>query len=206
MSRRTDSDMALAVLNRCRGKQSVTLDLKKLRAREIFFDLVRKADVVVENFSTGTADRLGVGYESVRAVNERIVYCSISGFGQDAQPGVRAMDAVIQALSGIMLASGAPEDPPIRVGVPIADGVSPLYAVIGILAVLRSREQTGIGEQVDVSDAGGAHLSCRHRGLGRARAPGPAGAHRPHLAGVSPPSGCSGARTVTWPSSPHRTR
>jgi len=154
MSSRSDTDMALALLNRCRGKQSVTLDLKKPGAREIFFDLVRGADVVVENFSTGTADRLGVGYESVRAVNERIVYCSISGFGQDAQPGVRAMDAVIQALSGIMLASGAPEDPPIRVGVPVADGVAPLYAVIGILAALASREQTGTGEHVDISMLG----------------------------------------------------
>jgi CoA:oxalate CoA-transferase len=154
MSKRLDSDMALAILNRCRGKGSVTLDLKKSGAQEIFFDLVRGADVVVENFSTGTAGRLGVGYEQVRTVNERVIYCSISGFGQDAQPGVRAMDAVIQAMSGIMLASGAPDDPPIRVGVPVADGVSPLYAVIGILAALQNRERTGRGQQVDVSMLG----------------------------------------------------
>ncbi|SRR5579875_60583 len=154
ISRRDDSDLALAHLNRGRGKLGITLDLKHPAGREVFFDLARQADVVVENFSAGTAERLGVGYDQVRAVNEAVVYCSISGFGHGQRPGVGAMDAVIQALSGIMVASGATDDPPIRVGVPLADGLAPLYAVIGILSALRVRDHTGRGQHVDVSMLG----------------------------------------------------
>jgi len=154
LSRREESDMTLAILNRSPGKHSVTLDLKKSGALEVFFDLVRRADVVVENFTAGTADRLGVGYEAARGANERIVYCSISGFGQDSDTGVRAMDTIIQALSGLMMTNGGPGDPPIRVGIPIADNVAPLFGVIGILAALRRRDQTGRGQYVDVSMLG----------------------------------------------------
>jgi len=154
ISRRDDSDLALAHLNRGRGKLGITLDLKNPAGRDVFFDLARRADVVVENFSAGTAERLGVGYEQVRAANDTIIYCSISGFGRGQRPGVGAMDAVIQALSGIMVASGDADDPPIRVGVPLADGLAPLYAVIGILAALRVRAETGRGQHVDVSMLG----------------------------------------------------
>jgi len=147
-------DFSLAVLTRCRGKESVTLNLKHPDAPGVFSDLVRHADVVVENFSAGTADRLGVGYGAARAANPRIVYCSISGFGQDGGSGVRAMDAIVQALSGLMMASGGAEDPPVRVGVPVADVITPLYAVIGILAALHRRQETGSGEHVDVSMLG----------------------------------------------------
>jgi crotonobetainyl-CoA:carnitine CoA-transferase CaiB-like acyl-CoA transferase len=96
---RTDPDaMSLAVLNRCRGKRSITLDLKRPGAARVFADLVRHADIVVENFSSGTADRLGVGYAVARAANPAVIYCSISGFGAHASSGVRAMDTIIQAL------------------------------------------------------------------------------------------------------------
>jgi crotonobetainyl-CoA:carnitine CoA-transferase CaiB-like acyl-CoA transferase len=154
LTRRDETDMTLATLNRSPGKHSVTLDLKKPGALDVFFDLARRADVVIENFTAGTAERLGVGYAAARSVNEAIVYCSISGFGQDSDTGMRAMDTVIQALSGLMMTSGNPGDPPIRVGIPIADNVAPLFGVIGILSALRRREQTGTGQFVDVSMLG----------------------------------------------------
>jgi crotonobetainyl-CoA:carnitine CoA-transferase CaiB-like acyl-CoA transferase len=152
---RTDPDaMSLAVLNRCRGKRSITLDLKRPGATQVFSDLVRHADIVVENFSSGTADRLGVGYAVARAANPAVVYCSISGFGADTSNGVRAMDTIIQALSGVMLTSGAPGEPPVRVGVPMADVLTPVWAVAGILAALHRRTVRNVGEHVDVSMLG----------------------------------------------------
>jgi len=147
-------DLSLALLNRNRNKRSITLDLKHPRAREVVTDLVRHVDVVVENFSAGTAGRLGVGYADCAAANPAIVYCSISGFGQEGEQGARAMDAIVQALSGIMLASGGPADPPVRVGVPVADAIAPLYGVIGILAALEGRRRSGHGAHVDVSMLG----------------------------------------------------
>lgn len=147
-------DLSLAVLTRLRGKRSVTLNLKHPEAREVFSDLVRTADVVVENFTSGTADRLGVGYDVARAANPAIIYCAMSGFGADADPGVRAMDTIIQALSGVMLSSGGPDDPPIRVGVPMADVMTPTWATVGILAALARRHRTGKGDFVDVSMLG----------------------------------------------------
>jgi crotonobetainyl-CoA:carnitine CoA-transferase CaiB-like acyl-CoA transferase len=150
-----DDDVSASALNRLRGKLGTTLNLKHPRAREIFADLLRHADIVVENFSTGTMDRLGVGYEYARAVNPRIVFCSLSGFGADkASGGGKAMDTIIQALSGLMMTSGEPSDGPVRVGVPVADMVAPLFGVIGILAALQQRERTGVGQQVDVSMLG----------------------------------------------------
>ena len=155
LRRQHDDDMSLGTLERSRGKESVTLDLKQPEAREVFADLVRHADVVVENYSRGTADRLGVGYAAARAVNPKVVYCSISGFGAQGAPGSgKAMDAIIQALSGTMLTSGEPGDPPVRVGIPIGDLSAPLYAVIGILAALRQAEATGQGQHLDVSMLG----------------------------------------------------
>ncbi len=152
---RTDPDaMSLAVLNRCRGKRSITLDLKRPGATQVFSDLVRNADIVVENFSSGTADRLGVGYAVARAANPAVIYCSISGFGADTSSGVRAMDTIIQALSGVMLTSGAPGEPPVRVGVPMADVLTPVWAVAGILAALHRRTVRNVGEHVDVSMLG----------------------------------------------------
>lgn len=152
---RTGPDaMSLAVLNRCRGKRSITLDLKRPGAGQVFADLVRHADIVVENFSSGTANRLGVGYEVARAANPSVIYCSISGFGANTSSGARAMDTIIQALSGVMFTSGAPGEPPVRVGVPMADVLTPVWAVVGILAALHRRTTHGAGEHVDVSMLG----------------------------------------------------
>jgi CoA:oxalate CoA-transferase len=149
-------DVSVSALNRLRGKYGVTLNLKCPRARDVFADLLRQADVVVENFSAGTLDRLGVGYEYGRSINPRVIYCSISGFGATpkASGTGRAMDSIIQALSGLMMTSGAPGDPPVRVGVPVADLLAPVFGVVGILSALRQRESTGAGQHVDVSMLG----------------------------------------------------
>jgi crotonobetainyl-CoA:carnitine CoA-transferase CaiB-like acyl-CoA transferase len=146
--------MSLAVLNRSRGKRSITLNLKRPGAEQVFTDLVRHADIVVENFSSGTADRLGVGYAVARAANPAVIYCSISGFGANASSGVRAMDTIIQALSGVMFTSGVPGEPPVRVGVPMADVLTPVWALVGILSALHRRTARGVGEHVDVSMLG----------------------------------------------------
>jgi crotonobetainyl-CoA:carnitine CoA-transferase CaiB-like acyl-CoA transferase len=154
LNREEESDHSLSLLNRNRGKRSVTLNLKAAGAGEVFADLVRHADVVIENYSTGTAERLGVGYAAARAANESIVYCSINPYGSDEPDGQRAMDTIIQALSGVMLAGGAPDDPPMRVGFPLADAVVALYAVIGIEAALLKRREMGTGQHIDVSMLG----------------------------------------------------
>jgi crotonobetainyl-CoA:carnitine CoA-transferase CaiB-like acyl-CoA transferase len=151
---RTD-DVSVSALNRLRGKYGVTLNLKRPGARDVFADLLRQADVVVENFSAGTLDRLGVGYSYARSINPRVIYCSISGFGATQTPGTgKAMDSIIQALSGLMMTSGAPDDPPVRVGVPVADLLAPVFGVVGILAALRQRGADAAGQHVDVSMLG----------------------------------------------------
>lgn len=155
LTRQREDDVSIAALNRLRNKLSVTLNLKNPKALEVFADLVRKSDVVAENFSRGTLERLGVGYTYAREINPRIIYCSISGFGSEGDSGSgKAMDTIIQALSGVMLTSGRPEDPPIRVGVPFADLCAPLFGVIGILAALQHVQRTGIGQYLDVSMLG----------------------------------------------------
>jgi len=153
--RRSAADVSVSALNRLRNKQAITLNLKVPAARRVFADLVAKADVVVDNFSRGTLDRLGVGYSFGRAINPRIVYCSITGFGSEGDPGTgKAMDAIIQALSGAMMTSGDQGDPPVRIGVPFADLTAPLFGVIGVLSALHQVRRTGEGQHVDVSMLG----------------------------------------------------
>jgi crotonobetainyl-CoA:carnitine CoA-transferase CaiB-like acyl-CoA transferase len=155
LGRRSAEDMSVSAVNRLRGKYAVTLDLKRPGSREVFADLLQRADIVVENFSTGALDRLGAGYEYARTCNPRIIYCSITGFGVDQTSGTgKAMDSIIQALSGLMMTSGAPGDPPVRVGVPVADLMAPVFAIVGVLAALRQRDATGVGQHVDVSMLG----------------------------------------------------
>ena len=148
-------DVSVSALNRLRGKYAITLDLKQPPARDVFADLLRHADIVVDNFSAGTLDRLGIGYDLGRQVNPRTIYCSISGFGATGSSGTgKAMDSIIQALSGLMMTSGTPGEAPVRVGVPVADLLAPVFAVVGILAALQQRQSTGRGQQVDVSMLG----------------------------------------------------
>jgi crotonobetainyl-CoA:carnitine CoA-transferase CaiB-like acyl-CoA transferase len=148
-------DVSVSAINRLRNKQAITLNLKKPKARGVFADLVRRADVIFENFSRGAMNRLGAGYAQAREINPRIVYCSLTGFGSEGEAGSgKAMDAIIQALSGFMMTSGAQGDPPVRVGVPVADMCAPLFAVIGVLAALMQARRAGVGQHVDVSMLG----------------------------------------------------
>ena len=134
-----------------RNKESLTLDLKHPSARRVLDPLLQRAGVIVENFRPGTMERLGLGYDALAADSPGLVYCSISGFGQTgprrAEPGY---DAVIQAEAGLMSITGAPEGPPFRLGVAIADIVSGMFAAQGIAMALLARARTGRGQRVDV--------------------------------------------------------
>jgi CoA:oxalate CoA-transferase len=155
LARRHEDDISISAINRLRNKLGVTLNLKHPEARAVYADLIKTADVVVENFSRGALDRMGVGYNFVQEVNPRIVYCSITGYGSEAGTGSgKAMDTIIQALSGVMMTSGGPGDPPVRVGVPFADMTAPLFGVIGVLAAIHQAQRTGIGQHVDISMLG----------------------------------------------------
>ncbi len=154
VGRADPDDVSFSHLTRSRGKSGITLDLKREGAGEVFADLVRGCDVVVENFTAGTAARLGVDHATVAAINPRVVYLSLSGFGQDAKAGSKAMDVLVQALSGVMYTSGEPGEPPVRLGIPVADMLAPVFGVIGVLAALERRHRTGTGDWVDVSMLG----------------------------------------------------
>lgn len=152
VAREHDDDLSLAMLERGRNKEAVTLNMKHPEGRALFFELVRKADGVVENFSAGVADRLGIGYRACAEVNPAIVFTSISGFGANVQPRQnKAMDNIVQAMSGMMLASGNPGEAPVRSGIPFGDLTAPLFAAIGTLAALMQARATGVGQHVDVS-------------------------------------------------------
>ncbi len=153
--RRSSDDISVSAINRLRNKLGITLNLKHPEARAVFADLVKKCDVLVENYSRGTLERLGVGYGWLRGVNPRLVYGSITGYGsEDDLSPAKAMDTIIQAQSGVMYTSGGPEDPPIRIGIPMADFCAPMFGVIGILAAIHQAQRTGIGQHIDVSMLG----------------------------------------------------
>jgi len=139
-------------VNLNRNKKSVTLDLKHADGKALFFRLLDTADVVVENLRVGTVARLGIGYEHARRRQPRIVYCSISGFGQDGPYRDRAaLDLVVQAESGLISITGEPGGHGVRCGVSIADITAGMYAAFGILAALHARQTTGRGQFLDVS-------------------------------------------------------
>ncbi len=135
-----------------RNKRSLTLDLKSRRGRALFMRLARGADVVVENFKSDVKHRLGVDYESVKAVNPAIIYASISGFGQSGPYSGRAgVDQVVQGMSGLMSITGPPGDGPWRVGIAISDTSAGMFLGQGILLALLHRERTGEGQWVHTS-------------------------------------------------------
>ena len=140
-----------------RGKKSLTLDLKSPRGRELFLALAERADVVLENFRPGVMARLGLGHDTLRAPNPRLVYAACSGFGQTGPYAQRpAYDAVIQAMGGMMSITGEEGRGPVRVGASIADITAALCTVVGILGALHHRERAGEGQLVDV-----AMLDCQ---------------------------------------------
>jgi formyl-CoA transferase/CoA:oxalate CoA-transferase len=135
-----------------RGKQGISIDLKQPEGVELCLRLLDRMDVLVENFRPGTMDRLGLGYETVRKRNPRLVYCSISGYGQNGPSrDEAAMDLVMQAASGLLSITGTAAGEFVRCGYGVTDVTSGLFAVIGILLALRVRETTGKGQYVDVS-------------------------------------------------------
>ncbi len=135
-----------------RGKHSIALDLKSPEGRQIVLDLAAKADVVVENFRAGTVDRLGIGYEHVKAINPGIVFCSISGYGQTGPERDRpGYDFVMQAESGLMSITGQVDGPPSRLGVAFTDVVAGMVATQSIIAALYQRRDTGAGQYIDVA-------------------------------------------------------
>ena len=144
------------------GKRSITLDLKKPKAIEIVKRLAAKADVVMENFRPGVMDKLGIGYETLKAINPRLIYCAVSGFGQ-VGPNAKtaAFDGMIQAMSGLMSITGFPANGPTRVGFAGADVMSGATAAFGVASALYQRTHTGKGQLVDVAmiDAVMAYLA-----------------------------------------------
>jgi formyl-CoA transferase len=135
-----------------RNKESVTLDLKAEQDRELLLDLVRRADVLVENFRTGVLDRLGLGFDHLQEANPRLVILSITGFGHDGPEGGRAgYDQIAQGEAGLMSLTGSGPDDPQKVGVPIADLLAGMYGTSGVLAALVERDRTGEGSVVRTS-------------------------------------------------------
>ena len=135
-----------------RGKRGISIDLKHNEGLDLCLRLIDRMDVLIENFRPGTMDRLGLGYEAVRKRNPRLVYCSISGYGQNGPSrDEAAMDLVLQASSGLLSITGTAEGESVRCGYGVTDVTAGLFAVIGILLALRARETTGCGQYVDVS-------------------------------------------------------
>ena len=135
-----------------RNKRSLVLDLKQPDGVAVLKRLVATADVLVENYRPGVARRLGIDHETLSAINPRLIYCSISGFGRTGPYADRGgYDLIAQGMSGIMSATGSDDGAPVKVGVPITDLGAGLFAVVGILAALRARRLTGRGQFIDTS-------------------------------------------------------
>lgn len=152
LTRQTDADLGMTVLNRWRDKKSVTVNLREPAGVELFLRLVQRADVLVENFLPGTLAKIGLGFPVLEAANPKIVLCSISGFGQRGPYREwRAFDPIVQGMSGVSSITGYADRPPVRCGASISDTSASLYGVIGILSALRARDRTGKGDWVDVA-------------------------------------------------------
>ena len=135
-----------------RNKKSVSLDLKTDQGLQVFYDLVKSADVVLNNFSAGVVKKLKIDFDSLKSINPKIITCSITGFGETGPHASRpAYDQIVQAYSGGMSITGPDANTPTRAGIPIGDLGSGLYSVIGILSALLSREKTNMGQHIDIS-------------------------------------------------------
>ena len=147
-----DNELSTRFLKRAQGVKSVTLELKNPQGKQMFLDLAKSCDVVLENLAPGSLRRIGLGYEEVSQVNPGIVYASISGYGQTGPYSEKpAHDPQIQGMSGLMDINGDADGPPTRVGFYIGDLVTPLFACYSILAALREKDRTGKGQYLDVS-------------------------------------------------------
>ena len=145
------NDFSLYFMSVNRGKKSITLNLKSPRGKELFLELVKGSDILVENFRPGTMEKLGLDYESLKTHHPSLLYAACSGFGQTGPYAMRgAYDMIIQGMGGIISITGEPDRPPVRVGTSIGDITSALFTAIGILSALRHRDQTGEGQLIDV--------------------------------------------------------
>ena len=143
---------SLGFFNLNRNKRSLVLNLKNKAAREVFYRLVETADVMVENYRPGVTKRLGIDYASLAKINPRLIYASISGFGQTGPWSQRpGFDLIAQAMAGVMSITGQPGGPPMKSGVPVSDIGCALFAVYGILSAYIGREKTGRGQYIDAS-------------------------------------------------------
>jgi CoA:oxalate CoA-transferase len=135
-----------------RGKKSITIDLQTEKGKELFLELIKKVDVIIENFMPGTMKRLGLDYDAVKEHNPRIIYTSLSGFGQSGPHAQnRALDVIIQAAGGMMSITGETDGPPVKPGASIGDLTAGLFTAIGILSALHEREKSGKGQYIDIS-------------------------------------------------------
>ena len=135
-----------------RNKRAIRLNLKSDKGKEVFKRLVAESDVVVQNFKTGTLERMGLGYEQLKAVNPRIILASITGFGSNGPyKDLAGYDYIIQAMSGLMEITGDQQSGPMKVGVAIADVLTGLYTTVGILAAIQERNHSGVGQSIDIS-------------------------------------------------------
>ena len=173
-----------------RGKESIALDLKNDADRDVLLAMVRRGDVLVENFRPGTLDRLDLGYERLRQENPRLIYAAVSGFGHTGPWSNKpAYDMIVQAQGGLMSVTGQPGGRPTKAGTSIGDITGGLFTVIGIAAALYHREKTGQGMKVDVSMLDGQIAileSAVMRYVTSGRTPGPIGNRHPSISPFEP--------------------
>ncbi len=173
-----------------RGKESIALNLKEPDDRALFLALVRRGDVLVENFRPGTLERLGLGYEQLREVNRRLIYAAVSGFGHTGPWSHKpAYDMIVQALGGLMSVTGYPGGPPTKAGTSIGDLTGGLFTLTGIASALYHREKTGSGMKVDVSMLDGQIAileSAVMRYVTTGQTPGPLGNRHPSITPFEP--------------------
>jgi len=173
-----------------RGKESIALDLKDSSDRQVFGNLVSRADVLVENFRPGTLDRLDLGYELLRRANPRLIYAAVSGFGQTGPWSHKpAYDMIVQAMGGLMSVTGQPGGSPTKAGSSIGDITGGLFALAGIASALYHRERTGVGMKVDVSMLDGQIAILEHaimRYVTTGQTPEPLGNRHPAITPFEP--------------------
>jgi crotonobetainyl-CoA:carnitine CoA-transferase CaiB-like acyl-CoA transferase len=177
-------DEAAAFMMMNRNKRGIAVDLKTEAGKKILYRLLETADVVTENYSRGTMERLGLGYETLREKNPRLIYCAISGFGRSGPYADRGgFDLIAQGMSGLMSITGeGPGRPPVKVGAPVTDITAGILGAMGILAALHARHQTGKGQMVDTSlfEAGIVQTFWQSAiALATGIAPGPMGSAHP---------------------------
>lgn len=176
---------SLYFVNVNRGKQSVAIDLKSEAGRRLLVDLAKECDVLVENYRPGTMEKLGIGWDVLKAANQRLIYAAVSGFGHTGPDSGRpAYDILVQAMGGVMSITGWPDSPPTRVGLSLGDITAAIYCAAGVNAALFQRQKTGKGQKVDVSMLD-CQLSILENALVRyqvdGRSPSPLGTRHPTI-------------------------